>query len=176
MKKIIYTLLMSISFISCMSLKNKYEDDIIEIIYIPGLVDFSVPYTEEELEKINKERAGDTIIVDANVFSGVISYINSHDNKAHRDSVSDPRFFIKHKENKCVIDNITDNEFDRYTEYNIKCISEYYNYFEEEDMQYDRDVIRYGIPKNYKCLLSDSILPPSEVKKVLKCGLPKKKQ
>lgn len=50
MKKIIYMLFVSISFISCVSLENIYKNNIIEIVYIPGLVDFSVPYNEKEFQ------------------------------------------------------------------------------------------------------------------------------
>lgn len=163
------TKLLLIFFLCCVLLSCRNKNEIIEIVYFPGLIDTSVPFVKEDFIKVNNEEIGDTIIVTPSQFSEVLTFIKTRDNFVYKKKTFNERIYLKFGRKECLIGFLVERNANEYSEYSIKCISEYYNYFEEEDMLYDRDIVRYGVPKNYKCLLSDSVIPPSAVKKVLKC-------
>lgn len=132
----------------------------IEVLYIPGLINTSTPYTAKKMrQKMLAAIPQDTIFVDDNVFCELNTLADSisttNDQAQH---IYDGRLYVKWDSLEICIDTFNDcyNLHDRRLAisdkiiYFLKCKSGYYNTLPKEYLEkYDRPIKRFGLPKDY---------------------------
>lgn len=147
----------------CCCTKNRTPSKNIEgisVLFLPGSVDSNIPYTCNDFKEYMNRNYDDTIFLNNQEYDSLktgLKHLYEHRHQGGSREC-DIRLFVQMDSIElgfgtfnCACD-IDGHELsgDSYVSYLLKCKSTYYNYFAEEDLYYDQDIEKYGVPSNYR--------------------------
>lgn len=162
--KLIFLYVVLLTIISC---KQGYKkgtnfpnNEGISVLFLPGAVLTNIPYTNDVFRNNMPTQYDDTIYLKPQEYDSLktgLKHLYEHRHQGGSREC-DIRLFVQMDSIElgfgtfnCACD-IDGHELsgDSYVSYLLKCKSTYYNYFAEEDLYYDQDIEKYGVPSNYR--------------------------